>query len=178
MNRLAPRHIVRLAIAIVAVGLWPASAGLAADIPGLPHVDLAVNAAGPRTVETLTVQSVVRDYQRAWQSLADSFRYGEPTLLSGYFVGPLRTTLSGKVTEEARSGLHSQYLNQSHKLEVVFYAPEGDVMELRDTAEFDLQIADGSKTISREKVVSHYVVLMTPSADRWMVRELQEVRNF
>jgi hypothetical protein len=63
-------------------------------------------------------------------------------------------------------------------VEAVFYAPEGDVMELHDTAEYQLQLLDGSKVIHDENEVMHYVVLMTPAADRWVVRQLQAVQRF
>jgi len=60
----------------------------------------------------------------------------------------------------------------------VFYAPEGDVMELHDTAEYQLQIRDGDTPIHDEHVTVRYVVLMTPGADRWVVRQLQAVPQF
>ena len=63
-------------------------------------------------------------------------------------------------------------------MEAAFYAPEGDMIELHDTAEYDLQILDGDKTIHSEHAVVHYVVLMTPGADRWVVRQLQAVPAF
>jgi 2-keto-3-deoxy-L-rhamnonate aldolase RhmA len=63
-------------------------------------------------------------------------------------------------------------------VDAVFYAPEGDVIELHDTAEYDYQILDGSKSIHSEHAVVHYVVLMTPGADRWVVRQLQAVQHF
>jgi hypothetical protein len=66
-------------------------------------------------------------------------------------------------------------VDQNHRLEAVFYAPEGDVMELHDTAEYELRISDGGKIIHDEHVVMHYVVLMTPGADRWVIRQLQAV---
>ena len=56
--------------------------------------------------------------------------------------------------------------------------PEGDVMELHDTAQYQLQIVDGDKTIHDERVVVRYVVLMTPGADRWVIRQLQAVPQF
>ena len=64
------------------------------------------------------------------------------------------------------------------QVEAVFYAPEGDVMELHDTAEYQLQISDGGKLIHDEHVVQHYIVLMTPAADRWVIRQLQAVPQF
>ena len=52
------------------------------------------------------------------------------------------------------------------------------MIELHDTADYRLQILDGSKTIHDEHVVVHYVVLMTPGADRWVIRQLQSVPEF
>jgi hypothetical protein len=37
---------------------------------------------------------------------------------------------------------------------------------------------DGSKSIHSAHAVVHYVVLMTPGADRWVVRQLQAVQQF
>ena len=150
--------------------------GIAAD--SLPPVQFNGNGAGPREVEALTTQSIVRDYARAWRSLADAFNYGAPSLLDAYFMGNARATLGSAVAAQKRSDLHSRYLNQSHKLEAVFYSPEGDVMELHDTAQIESQLTDGNKVISQEQGVRRYVVLMTPAADRWVVRQLQEVDKF
>jgi hypothetical protein len=46
-------------------------------------------------------------------------------------------------------------------------------MQLRDHAQFDLQVLDGDKVIYEEPVNGEYIVLMTPGADRWMVRQMQ-----
>jgi hypothetical protein len=37
---------------------------------------------------------------------------------------------------------------------------------------------DGNKSIHVERVVAHYVVLMNPAADRWVIRQLQAVSQF
>jgi hypothetical protein len=50
-------------------------------------------------------------------------------------------------------------------------------MELRDRVQLEVQIFDGSKVVSDEPVNLDYVVLMTPGADRWMVRQLQAVQE-
>ena len=98
--------------------------------------------------------------------------------LNGLFAGTANTWLKGKVSTQRLSGLSSRYSNQSHKVDAVFYAPEGDVIELHDTAEYDYRVLDGSKSIHSEHAVVHYVVLMTPGADRWVVRQLQAVQHF
>jgi len=46
-------------------------------------------------------------------------------------------------------------------------------MELRDHAKFDVEVSDGSKVIYQEPVSLEYMVIMTPGADRWLVRDLQ-----
>lgn len=138
-------------------------------------VQLETSGAGPRTVEEMTERTIARDYAAAWKNMAQAFAQGSAGPLSSYFTGTAKTLLSEAVKSQNRSGLHSQYANQSHKLKATFYAPEGDAMELQDTAEFDLQVMDGGKLIHQEHVVLHYIVLMTPSADRWMVRRLEAV---
>jgi hypothetical protein len=51
-------------------------------------------------------------------------------------------------------------------------------MELHDTAQYDLQLVADGKNIQDEHVVLRYVVLMTPAADRWVIRQLQAVPQF
>jgi hypothetical protein len=86
--------------------------------------------------------------------------------------------LNEAIRAQSIAGLSSRYLNQTHKVDAVFYAPEGDVIELHDTAEYDYQILDGSKTIHSEHATVRYVVLMTPGADRWVIRQMQAVQQF
>jgi hypothetical protein len=142
------------------------------------QVQLNTTKAAPRAVESLTERGIVRDYRFAWNSMAQALEFNTLDPLEGPFAGEARKWLKDTVASQQRSGLSQRYLNQSHRLEAVFYAPEGDVMELHDTAEYQLQISDGGKVIHDEHVVKHYVVLMTPAADRWVVRQLQAVPQF
>ena len=143
-----------------------------------PQVSLNVAKANPRQVEPLTQRSIVRDYRFAWANLDLALQSNSTAALNGLFVGPASTWLTDAVTSQKRNGISSRYSNQVHKLDAVFYAPEGDVIELHDTAEYDLEIFDGNKSIHNEHAVVHYVVLMTPAADRWVVRQLQSVPQF
>jgi len=142
------------------------------------QVQLNVAKAGPRAVEDLTERGILRDYRFAWTSMAQALEFNTLDPLEGPFAGDAKKWLQETVSGQQRDGLSQRYLNQNHKLEAVFYAPEGDVMELHDTAEYQLQISDGGKLIHDEHVVMHYVVLMTPAADRWVVRQLQAVPQF
>jgi hypothetical protein len=139
---------------------------------------LNVSKAAPRSVETLTQRALLRDYKFAWTNLAQALQTNSAAPVSGLFVGSANRWLRDAVSSQRRSGLSSQYSNQNHKVEAVFYAPEGDVIELHDVAEYDYQILDGSKAVHNEHAVVHYVVLMTPGADRWVVRQIQAVQQF
>jgi hypothetical protein len=179
ITRPEPRQVARLhlwVIAAAAVLFGFVGAVQAAD--SVPQVTLDAAKAGPRAVEPLTERSVVRDYKLAWMNLSHALESNSTVPLSGLFDGTAKAWLTSAIKDQQRTGLTSRYLNQTHKLEAVFYAPEGDVMELHDTAEYDLQVSDGTQTIHNEHATVHYVVLMTPGADRWVVRQLQAVPNF
>jgi hypothetical protein len=141
------------------------------------QVQLDSKKAGPRSVETLTERGIVRDYRLAWTNMSRALEFNNLDPLDGSFIGEVKQWLRQTITNQ-HSGLSQRYVEQSHKLEAVFYAPEGDAIELHDTAEYRLQLFDAGKLVADEPMVVHYVVLMTPSADRWMVRQLQAVPEF
>lgn len=165
-----------IAIAIVAFALLAPQYSIGAD--SSPRVVLNTSKAGPRSMESQTETVILRDYKFAWANLGLALESNSTSPLSGLFVGTANAWLTNTVTGQRTSGLSSRYLNQNHKVEAVFYAPEGDMIELHDTADYDLQILDGGKTIHDEHVVVHYVVLMTPGAERWVIRQLQSVPQF
>jgi hypothetical protein len=166
---------LRLRATIVLV-LLSSSALFAAD--NSPQVTLAARKTSPRSVEALTQRAIVRDYKFAWTNLDAAMESNSAGLLNSLFGGSANDWVRGTVSSQQRNGMTSRYLNQRHKLEAVFYAPVGDVIELHDTAEYDFEIHDGDKTIHNEHAIVHYVVLMTPGADRWVIRQLQAVPRF
>jgi len=143
-----------------------------------PQVTLDAGKANPRALEPLTQRAIIRDYKFAWGNIDSAVASNSPAPLNGLFAGSANDWLKGLVDGQRKSGTTSRYLNQNHKLEAVFYAPAGDVIELHDTAEYDFEIHDGGKTIHNEHAVVHHVVLMTPAADRWVIRQLQAVPQF
>lgn len=149
---------------------------LAAD--PAPEVNLNALSATPRSVEPLTQRSIIRDYKFAWTNLDQALQANSTDPLNSLFAGTAKTWLEQKVDGQSRAGITSRYANQKHKLEAVFYAPEGDVIELHDTAEYDYQILHGSDVIYNQHGTAYYVVLMTPGADRWVIRQLQVVPKF
>ena len=168
---------IRTRLAVAALLLSVAPPVFSAPVDPAPEVTLNVANVGPRTMEPLTQRSVLRDYKFGWANLAEAFESNSAGAVNGLFAGTAQTWLNDAISSQIRAGLTSRYLNQRHTLEAVFYAPEGDLIELHDTAEYDYQILDGSKTIYSEHTVVHYVVLMTPGADRWVIRQLQSVQQ-
>jgi hypothetical protein len=143
-----------------------------------PQVTMDANKANPRSVEPLTQRAIIRDYKFAWGNIDSALASNSFGPLNGLLAGTANDQLKGMVTSQGHSGMTSRYLNQNHQLEAVFYAPAGDVIELHDTAEYDFEIRDGGKAIHNEHAVVHYIVLMTPAADRWVIRQLQAVPHF
>lgn len=143
-----------------------------------PHVTLDASKANPRALEPLTQRAIIRDYKFAWDNIDSALASNSDAPLNALFAGSANDRLKGVVDGQRQSGMTSRYLNQNHKLEAVFYAPAGDVIELHDTAEYDFEIHDGGKSIHNEHAIVHYVVLMTPAADRWVIRQLQAVPQF
>jgi hypothetical protein len=141
----------------------------------IPRVQLNAENVGPRQIEELTGKSIPRDYALAWQTMAQALENNRTDVLDGYFTGFEKDELTQRVKSQIKSGLHTRYQDRGHKLEAIFYAPAGDAMELRDRAQLDMQVLDGGKVIYEEPVNVEYVVIMTPGADRWLVRQLQAV---
>ncbi|HTW59110.1 MAG TPA: hypothetical protein VMD99_13340 [Terriglobales bacterium] len=141
-------------------------------------VQLDITHAAPRGVEKPTARRILADYRFAWTNLARAVAANSAGPTQGLFTGTAKKWLDATIASQRQSGLVTKYLNQNHNLEAIFYAPEGDVMELHDTAQYQMQIFDGGKLIYDQPVVMHYVVLMTPGADRWLIRQLQPVAKF
>jgi hypothetical protein len=145
----------------------------ARDDQGIPHIEFNAGNMGPRAIEELTTVSVPRDYGFAWQTMEQALERNQPGLLDGYFTGPAKDDLSERVHSQIASGLRTRYRDGGHRLEGIFYSPAGDAMELRDHAELEVEVLDGDKVIYHEPVTAEYMVLMTPGADRWLVRQMQ-----
>jgi hypothetical protein len=160
------------AMLICAAVVLRLKASAAADVP---HVELNADKIAPRDIEDLTSQSVPRDYGLAWQTMGQALDENRAALLDGYFTGVAKQDLKARVASQLKSGLHTHYEDRGHKLEAIFYAPAGDAMQLRDHAQVDVQVLDRGKIIYEEPLNIEYMVLMTPGADRWLVRQIQAV---
>ena len=175
-NRSSYVRMVACALILLA-SLFALSPNSYAASPAV-QVQLDISKAGPRAVEPLTERAILRDYRFAWMSMAQALQSNSFDPLAGPFAGEAKKWLSETVASQQRSGVTQQYVDQNHQVEAVFYAPEGDVMELHDTAEYRLLVSAGGKLIHDDHVVLHFVVLMTPASDRWVIRQLQAVPQF
>lgn len=143
--------------------------------PSLPSVQLSATRGGPRELEDLTRQKMLRDYALAWQTLATAMEQNRPGVVNEYFAGFANKKFSKAIKEQAATGIHRQYVDHGHKLELVFYSTDGGLMQLLDNADLEVQTFDGSKLLHSEHAPVRFMVLMTPGADRWMVRLMQDV---
>jgi hypothetical protein len=146
--------------------------------PNIPQVQLNAEKAGPREVEETTETAIARDYGKAWQSMAAALATDQPAAVSNYFVGFALDNLKDHIGDQQTSGLRTRYVDHGHKLEAVFYSQEGSAMELHDVAQYEIQLLDGGTVVHSDNVTARYIVLMTPTADHWQIRILQQVPNW
>jgi hypothetical protein len=160
---------------ILCVGMAFMSIGLASFSAeeGLPNVQLNADNIAPRPIEDRTSEVIPRDYAHAWQTMIAALEQNRSDLLDGYFTGFAKENLTKLIADQKRTGIRVRYVDHGHKLEALFYAPAGDAMQLRDQARLEVQILDGGKLIHSEQISQSYLVLMTPGADRWLVRDLE-----
>lgn len=160
-------------VVIVALGLPQSLFG--ATPTNAPKVQLDVSKAAPRDVEDQTRDSVARDYGKAWQALEQALEENRTDLLSSDFAGYAQEHWLEAVKAQKAAGLSRRIVDHGHHVQVIFYSPDGSAMQLRDTAQLEIQYRDGSKVLHSEKLSAQYLVLMTPAENSWKVRVLQEV---
>lgn len=162
---------VLVALAIVACSCWIITAEAASEMPA---VSLNVDNAGPRQVEDTTEKALARDYARAWNSMESALAENRVDGLEADFAGVALDDLKDRVTEQRQSGLHTRFVDHGHRLQAVFYSPEGSAVQLTDTAQIEVQYLDGDKVLHSEQRTTNYTVVMTAGENRWKVRVLQE----
>ncbi len=131
--------------------------------------------AGPREVEDATQRAVARDYSAAWKSLSQALEQNRADLLNANFVGVAREKLGRAIADQQRNGLRRRYIDRGHNAQVVFYSVDGSSMQVRDTAQLEIQLLDGDKVINSETATVNYVALLTPAENSWRVRVLEAV---
>ena len=152
------------------------TSALAAAAPAQSPPQVSLNAEGltPRSIEQLTGANVSRDYARAWQDLERAVQDNRPALLHEQFAGAALERVSHRIADQNRNGLHTQIVDHGHRVKAIFYSPDGGAMQLMDDAQIQVQVFDGSRLVDSEDGPHRFIVLMTPGADRWYVRYLEE----
>ena len=131
------------------------------------------NYQGPRTIEDQTRNAAIRDYLRSWQGMRDAFEQNRADLLDRDFVGLAKDELASTIQQQTQLGIHTRYQDRSHDVQFLFYSPEGLSIELADNVEYDVEVFDRKHSQAVERVHARYLVVLTPSESRWLVRVIQ-----
>lgn len=131
------------------------------------------NLQGSRPLEARTESAVIRDYLQSWKTLRSAMAQNRPALLAPDFVGNAQTMLAETIQNQAKLGLHTLYRDRSHDLQIVFYSPEGQSVQMIDNVEYEEQVRDQDKVLTTQQIHARYIVVLTPAETRWKVRILQ-----
>ncbi len=128
---------------------------------------------GSRQLESLTATSVVRDYLQSWKAFRAALDRNAPRLLDQAFVGTARTKLSDTIAEQNKLGIHTHYVDRAHRLQIVFYSPDGLSIQLVDHVTYDEQVMQGNTVLAMQPIHARCLVVLTPSQTSWQVRIFQ-----
>lgn len=140
-----------------------------------PEVHLDADDLGPRPIEELTGTTIAQHYSQAWRELEAALESSRTDRLGDEFVGFAKERLARRIGDQQRTGIHVRIVDHGHRLKAIFYSMDGTAMQLRDQAQLEIQTFDGDKLLDTQNVPHEYMVVMTPGADRWYVRDLEEV---
>lgn len=170
-SRLTRVLVFSLGIALIISGGLPLARRILADT----KVNMQFNASGaqPREVEDNTQQAVMRDYSAAWKGLSAALANNSLAPLRENFTGFALEKLSQRVHDQQENGLTTRIIDRGHKVDAVFYSPDGSAIELKDTATIETQILDGGSVIHSDQAQVHYYAVLTGAEDRWKVRVLE-----
>jgi hypothetical protein len=140
----------------------------------LPEVHLDADGLAPRPIEELTGTTIARHYAQAWRDLERALESDRAEPLGEEFVGFAKDRFVRRIGEQKQAGIHVRIVDRGHNLKAVFYSTDGTAMQLLDQAQLEIQTYDGDKLLDQQNAAHEYLVLMTPGADRWYVRDLEE----
>ncbi len=173
--KLARMLVLTFGVLLAVSGAVPLLKHILAD--NKPTVQLNVQNAAPREVEDVTQNAIVRDYTAAWQAISTS--------LANNTLGPLNENFSGfaldkftqRVKDQKEHGITTRIIDHGHKVDAVFYSPDGSAIELKDTASIETQVLNGGTVIHSDQAQIHYYAVMTGAEDRWKVRVLESAQQ-
>jgi hypothetical protein len=163
--------ILTAGLALAISGVVPVLERIFAD--SKPSVQLNVKSAQPREVEEVTQNAIVRDYTLAWQAIGASLASNAVQPLNENFAGFALDKLTQRVKDQKQNGLTTRIVDHGHKVEAIFYSPDGAAIELKDTASIETQLLDGATVIHSDQAQIKYYAVMTGAEDRWKVRVLE-----
>ncbi len=169
--KLARILILSAGVALAISGVVPLLERIFADAK--PQVQLNVKSAQPRDVEDVTQTAIVRDYTLAWQAISTSLANNTLQPLNDNFAGFALDKLTQRVKDQKQNGLTTRIIDHGHKVDAIFYSPDGAAIELKDTASIETQVLDGSTVIHSDQAQIQYYAVMTGAEDRWKVRVLE-----
>jgi hypothetical protein len=142
-----------------------------------PAVQLNVKNAQPREVEEITENAVLRDYTLAWQAISTSLASNTLQPLNENFSGFALDKLTQRVKDQKEHGLTTRIIDRGHKVDAIFYSPDGAAIELKDTASIETQLLDNGSVIHSDQAQIQYYAIMTGAEDRWKVRVLESTQQ-
>lgn len=138
-----------------------------------PAVQLTVKNAQPRQLEDITEKAILRDYTAAWKAIGTALENNTLQPLNENFSGFALDKLTQRVKDQKQHGLSTRIIDHGHKVDAIFYSPDGAAIELNDIASIETQVLDGGKVIHSDQAQIHYYAVMTGAEDRWKVRVLE-----
>jgi hypothetical protein len=165
----------RIVISLVKAGIFTASACILGLAQSPPQVHLEAEGLAPRSIEELTGTTIVHHYAQAWSDLALALDSNRTDGLGEEFTGFAKDHLMRRVKDQQQTGVHVRIVDHGHQLKALFYSTDGTSMQLLDRARLEIQIFDGDRLLDTQDATHEYMVLMTPGADRWYVRDLEEL---
>ena len=167
--------IIGIALALIVSGGLPLLSRVFADTPDVVQVRLDASNIQPRPLEQLTGQAIVKKYSQAWKDMETALAQNRPGVLDESFVGYAHDKLLSQIKEQQKSGLTTRYIDHGHQVEATFYSPEGSAVQLRDTAQLEIQLLDGDKVVSSQNLTRKYVAVITVVEDTLKLRILEGV---
>jgi hypothetical protein len=163
--------VLAFGVVLAVTGAVPLAKRILADTK--PAVQLNTKNAQPREVEEVTQNAILRDYTLAWQAISTSLANNTSQPLKDNFAGFALDKLMQRVKDQKENGLTTRIIDRGHKVEAIFYSPDGAAIELKDTANIETQVLDGSTVIHSDQAQVQYYAVMTGAEDRWKVRVLE-----
>jgi hypothetical protein len=120
-----------------------------------PSVQINVDKAVPHEVDEAVQQAVSRDYSSAWHAMASALAANNPAALNDNFVGFALDKLTQRVKDQQHAGVKVRLIDRGHKVDAIFYSPEGSSIELHDTATLDTEVLDGDTVIHSDRSQVH-----------------------